>query len=94
MGNIEAGQRYLTEKDYTKAIAYFNRAVALAPDSFVAHVSLADAYYSISRADLALEEYEVALLLARQNKGSGERYIKDRIEKLKLILIEKGRDGK
>lgn len=79
-GYIGMGQQNLKEKDYMRAIAYFNKAIALDQNSFMAHIALADAYYSINNFDLALEEYEVTLHL--WDEKGGTKYIKDRIEEL------------
>ncbi len=84
-GYIDIGHQYLQEKNYMKSIAYFNRAVALDPNSFVAHISLADSYFFSEYFDLALEEYEIALQLSMEEKGtpSEDNYINTKIDEIK-----------
>lgn len=79
--NVEFGQQSFKAKDYMRTVAYLNKAVALDPNSFVAHLSLADAYYSLNNYVLSLEEYEISLQLSRE--GGESNYIKTKIEELK-----------
>ena len=79
---INDAQKYFKEKDYVRATAYFNKATALDPNSFIAHISLADTYYVLNNFPLALEEYEIALTHTISNNE--RKYIEERIEKLKV----------
>jgi|SRR5581483_7423887 len=85
---VGSGQEYFHQKDVSRAIAAFNKALAVDPDSFIAHISLADAYYAGNNFELALEEYETAL----QNEAKNEKkapYIEARIAHLKSLLNPK-----
>jgi tetratricopeptide (TPR) repeat protein len=88
LGYVGIGQVYLKEKSYIKAVAYFNRAIALDPDSLIAHISLADAYFLAEFYELALEEYKATRELSlRGNVSKGESiYIEKRIEDIKTRL--------
>lgn len=88
---IGFGHQYIKGNDYIRGIASFNKAVVLDPNSFTAHISLADAYYSINKFDLALEEYESSLQLLQKEEAGKSEYIQGRIEKIKEILKEKDR---
>ncbi len=86
-GYIGIGKQHLQEKNYVKAIAYFNRAIALDPNSFIAHGFLADAYYSAGHFDMALEEYEISQQLWQEEDSQSEnKYIKARIEDIRKSL--------
>ncbi len=74
---VDDGQRYFKEKDLVRAIFCFNRAVALDPKSFIAHISLADAYIGANSVDLAIEEYNEALKLT--NNANESKFIKNKI---------------
>ncbi len=91
---IGFGHQYIKGNDYIRGIASFNKAVVLYPNSFTAHISLADAYYSINKFELALEEYESSSQLLENEKAGKGAYIKGRIEKIKEILREKDKEEK
>lgn len=91
---IGFGHQYIKGNDYIRGIASFNKAVVLDPNSFTAHISLADAYYSINKFELALEEYENSSQLLESEKAGKGVYIQGRIEKIKEILREKDKEGK
>jgi Tfp pilus assembly protein PilF len=83
LSHVDLAQQYLKEKDYIRTIAHLNKATALNPNSFIAHIflSLADTYYLFNNFPLALEEYEIALSYATND--SEQKYIKEKIEELK-----------
>ena len=62
---IELGQKYLTELNYTEAVASFTEAIRLDPDNIQAYMGRAEAY-------LALGEYEKALADYRFISGTTE----------------------
>ena len=53
---IELGQKYLTELNYTEAIASFTEAIKLDPDNIQAYMGRAEAYMALGEYDKALEE--------------------------------------
>lgn len=54
---IELGQKYLTELNYTEAIASFTEAIKLDPDNIQAYMGRAEAYMALGEYDKALEDY-------------------------------------
>ena len=96
LGYVGMGHEQLKAKNYIKAIGYFNRAVALNPNSIVGRISLSDAYYTIGNYEMALEEYEITLELSNEEKlnEAEVRYIKRKIEDIKNQLNKDGNKGK
>ena len=54
---IELGQKYLTELNYTEAIASFTEAIKLDPDNIQAYMGRAEAYMALGEYDKALADY-------------------------------------
>ncbi len=79
------GQEYFQKKDYPKAIAYFNGAVGVDPKSFLARISLPEAYAAMGNYDLAFEEYEATLKVAKEEgwKEPELKWIERKIEDIK-----------
>ena len=78
LGYVNYGMEYLNGKDYIRAMAYFNKATALDPESFLAHLTLADIYHSMNSYDLALEEYDTSLRLAKYDRE--KKLIKEKMD--------------
>lgn len=55
---IELGQKYLTEMNYTEAVASFTEAIKLEPDNIQAYIGRAEAYMALGEYDKALEDYQ------------------------------------
>ena len=53
---IELGQKYLTEMNYTEAVASFTEAIKLEPDNIQAYIGRAEAYMALGKYDKALED--------------------------------------
>lgn len=54
---IELGQKYLTELNYTEAVASFTEAIKLDPDNIQAYMGRAEAYMALGEYDKALADY-------------------------------------
>ena len=54
---IELGQKYLTELNYTEAVASFTEAIKLDPDNIQAYMGRAEAYMAWGEYDKALADY-------------------------------------
>lgn len=54
---IELGQKYLTEMNYTEAVASFTEAIRLDPDNIQAYMGRAEAYMALGEYDKALADY-------------------------------------
>ena len=54
---IELGQKYLTELNYTEAIASFTEAIKLDPNNIQAYMGRAEAYVALGEYDKALDDY-------------------------------------
>ena len=54
---IELGQKYLTELNYTEAVASFTEAIKLDPDNIPAYMGRAEAYMALGEYDKALADY-------------------------------------
>ena len=55
---IELGQKYLTELNYTEAVASFTEAIKLDPNNIQAYMGRAEAYLALGEYDKALEDYQ------------------------------------
>lgn len=88
LGYWATAYKYKEERNYIQAIAFFNRAIALSPDSILAHISLADCYRLSEYYDAGLQEYEAALKLSEtEGMNPKERkYIEHQIEQVKRLL--------
>lgn len=54
---IELGQKYLTELNYTEAVASFTEAIKLDPNNIQAYMGRAEAYVALGEYDKALADY-------------------------------------
>ena len=54
---IELGQKYLTELNYTEAVAAFTEVIGLDPDNIEAYMGRAEAYVALGEYDKALADY-------------------------------------
>lgn len=55
---IELGQKYLTELNYTEAVASFIEAIKLDPNNIQAYMGRAEAYLALGEYDKALKDYQ------------------------------------
>ena len=55
---VELGQKYLTELNYTEAVASFTEAIKLDPDNIQAYMGRAEAYLALGEYDKALTDYQ------------------------------------
>lgn len=55
---IELGQKYLSEMNYTEAIASFTEAIRLDPENIQAYMGRAEAYLALGEYEKALEDYQ------------------------------------
>ena len=55
---VELGQKYLTELNYTEAVASFTEAISLDPDNIQAYIGRAEAYMALGEYDKALDDYQ------------------------------------
>jgi tetratricopeptide (TPR) repeat protein len=85
---VNVGQEYLQKRNYLKAIAYFNRAIALDQKSFIARISLPETYFADAKYDLALEEYEATLEVAKEEKWNESelKRIEKKIEEIRMQI--------
>ncbi len=90
LGYVGMAQKYLKDKKYIEAIAYFNRAISLDPNSFIARISLPSAYSQAGYYELAVEEYETTLEIAQKEewKDSEIKLIKNQMEEVKQKLTK------
>ena len=61
---LELGQRYLTEMNYSEAVAQFTEAIRLDPNDIQAYLGRAQAYEAMGEYEKALADYEMAAQLA------------------------------
>jgi len=93
---IELGQKYLTELNYTEAIASFTEAIKLDPDNIQAYMGRAEAYMALGEYDKALEDYrfvsqkteEMPYTRAISYMGQAEVY--EKIDKQDRALADYG----
>lgn len=57
----ELGQKYLTELNYTEAVASFTEAIKLDPDNIQAYMGRAEAYVALKQYDDAKADYTTAI---------------------------------
>ena len=55
---IELGRKYLSELNYTEAVASFTEAIKLDPDNIQAYMGRAEAYLALGEYDKALADYQ------------------------------------
>ena len=58
---IELGQKYLTELNYTEAVASFTEAIELDPENIPAYMGRAEAYIGLKQYDDAKADYTTAI---------------------------------
>ena len=58
---IELGQKYLTELNYTEAVAAFTEVIGLDPDNIQAYMGRAEAYKGLKQYDDAKADYTTAI---------------------------------
>lgn len=58
---IELGQKYLTELNYTEAVAAFTEVIGLDPDNIEAYMGRAEAYKGLKQYDDAKADYTTAI---------------------------------
>lgn len=68
MGNyIEKGKSFLSKKDYTKALEYFQAAIECADSPKDAHLGLAEAYFALGKLEKGKESLFRAMVLDPNN---------------------------
>ena len=93
---IELGQKYLTELNYTEAVASFAEAIRLDPDNIQAYMGRAEAYLALGEYEKALEDYrfvsqkteEMPYTRAISYMGQAEVY--EKIDKQDRALADYG----
>lgn len=93
---IELGQKYLTELNYTEAVASFTEAIRLDPDNIQAYMGRAEAYLALGEYEKALEDYrfvsqkteEMPYTRAISYMGQAEVY--EKIDKQDRALTDYG----
>ena len=58
---VELGQKYLTELNYTEAVASFTEAIGLDPENIPAYMGRAQAYVGLEQYDDAKADYTTAI---------------------------------
>ena len=58
---VELGQKYLTEQNYTEAVASFTEAIGLDPENIPAYMGRAQAYTGLKQYDDAKADYTTAI---------------------------------
>ena len=58
---LELGQKYLTEQNYTEAVASFTEAIGLDPENITAYLGRAQAYEGMEQYDDAKADYTTAI---------------------------------
>ena len=58
---VELGQKYLTEQNYTEAVASFTEAIGLDPGNIPAYMGRAQAYTGLKQYDDAKADYTTAI---------------------------------
>ena len=58
---IELGRKYLSELNYTEAVASFTEAIKLDPDNIQADMGRAEAYVALKQYDDAKADYTTAI---------------------------------
>ena len=61
MEKVELGQKYLTELNYTEAVASFTEAIGLDPENIPAYMGRAQAYVGLKQYDDAKADYTTAI---------------------------------
>lgn len=90
------GQKYLTELNYTEAVASFTEAIRLDPDNIQAYMGRAEAYLALGEYEKALEDYrfvsqkteEMPYTRAISYMGQAEVY--EKIDKQDRALADYG----
>ena len=73
---VELGQKYLTEMNYTEAVASFTEAIGLDPENIPAYMGRAQAYVGLEQYDDAKADYTTAIdKTADQPYTQAEAYI-------------------
>ena len=58
---VDLGQKYLTEQNYTEAVASFTEAIGLDPENIQAYMGRAEAYVALKQYDDAKADYTTAI---------------------------------
>mgnify|MGYP004529283225 CR=1 FL=1 len=73
---VELGQKYLSELNYTEAVASFTEAIGLDPENIPAYMGRAEAYVALKQYDDAKADYTTAIeKTAEQPYTQAEAYI-------------------
>jgi Tfp pilus assembly protein PilF len=79
------GLEEIENKNFFKAIEFFNTSIGLNYDSYELHLALASSYKMIGARKLALEEFKVALQLNKCKDSVEDRDRKRIIKQIKLL---------
>lgn len=61
VNQLELGRKYLTEMNYSEAIAAFTEAIRLNPDNIEAYLGRAEAYAAMGEYEKALADYDIVI---------------------------------
>ena len=70
MEKVELGQKYLTELNYTEAVASFTEAIGLDPENISAYMGRAEVYELTDETTSAESDYSVAIDLLVVQKST------------------------
>lgn len=93
---IELGQKYLTELNYTEAVASFTEAIRLDPDNIQAYMGRAEAYLALGEYEKALEDYRFVsqkteeMTYTRAISYMGQAEVYEKIDKQDRALADYG----
>lgn len=93
---IELGQKYLTELNYTEAVASFTEAIRLDPDNIQAYMGRAEAYLALGEYEKALEDYRFVsqktegMPYTRAISYMGQAEVYEKIDKQDRALADYG----
>ena len=86
---IELGQKYLTELNYTEAVASFTEAIKLDPDNIQAYMGCAEAYMALGEYDKALADYWWIREVQPENKKARSAFCSERTASERAMYGEK-----
>lgn len=72
---VQLGQKYLTQSEYTEAVAAFTEAIQIDPDSMIAYLGRAQAYVALEQYEDAKTDYTTVLDGSSQSIQKVEAYI-------------------
>ena len=89
MEMVELGQKYLTELNYTEAVASFTEAIGLDPENISAYMGRAEVYELTDETTSAESDYSVAIDLLDEDDIRKKEDIADTIiRELKIKVLQ------